>query len=516
MNQTCSLVARFSVVVISMSVVFGLLAVATLAQARAPETTEEADTVVSIEKKFSGPVPAGYTADQFSFQITGTSASGTAVSENVTLIAFTDDTADNTVTLPVGSYTITETGPVDFVLAEWVIQWSGDACVSQTDESTTLTVTPEDVGATNFECRADNQWKPDHDSGDDDDDNGGGDDGDGGGDDGDGGGNGDGGDGGGGDGGDGGDGGGGDGDNTASSTYRIEGYVWHDANENTNWDGFSDDDDNATTSEDELTSWVVQITNGTEEFSTTTDATGFYYFEVPAGTWTIAEVLQDGWKLITPTSGVHVVTVPEAVAQQSVIETLWAYMWPTAHAAVVATFGPFNFGNNQTSSGGGDSSDDGSDSSSSSGGGGGSQRLQCEEFTVRTTAIGDELTWETVGGRQLMITADGVEIFATSDNAEVKNGSYQAVGSTADSFTLTVERGSRSDTCSFQKSDGSGSGSGAPIPQVLGDQTTVVPVGAPLTGHGGAAPQSPMVSLSGLLLLISIATLWWTRRPARS
>jgi len=149
-------------------------------------------------------------------------------------------------------------------------------------------------------------------------------------------------------------GGDGDGGGTDSDTFIINGYVWHDDNENTIWEGF--DQEEATTTEDELTGWTVTITDGNTTKSTVTDAAGYYEFEVPAGTWTITESVQNGWKQTAPVSGSHVVTVPE-VLTQSLSGRLLATVIPTAHAAVVATYGPYNFGNNEdsgdTSSGGG-------------------------------------------------------------------------------------------------------------------------------------------------------------------
>jgi len=209
-------------------------------------------------------------------------------------------------------------------------------------------------------------------------------------------------------------------------TYRVEGYVWHDDNENTQWDGF----ENENPTEDEQSGWTVEITNGSSTFSTQTDESGYYSFEVEAGTWTITEVVQDGWTLITPVAGSHVVTVPDAILTQSFSEKIIAFLIPTAHAAVLGTYGPFNFGNN-------------------------------ESKTITTGGSKGS------GGCRNCITSRGTSPTPPLD----------------------------------------------PVPQVLGDQVTLVPVGAPNAGAGGMAPTS--TSLFDLFLLMgSVMALWGVRRYA--
>jgi hypothetical protein len=122
----------------------------------------------NLMKKFSGPYPDGYTADLFTFDIVGTSASGTAVSKtDIALSAYTDDTATAVVDLPMGEYTITENGPDGFVQDEWVVQWSDSSgCIQQSGLSTTIIIDDDPEGMDNFGlanvgCRADNQWFPD-------------------------------------------------------------------------------------------------------------------------------------------------------------------------------------------------------------------------------------------------------------------------------------------------------------------------------------------------------------------
>lgn len=151
----------------------------------------------------------------------------------------------------------------------------------------------------------------------------------------------------------------GDGGDNDPDTYRLEGYVWHDDNENLNWDeNFVPEQETFVKTEAPLAGWTVNITNGTRTLSTTTDATGFYYFEVPAGTWTITEVVQDGWDRTTQES--YVVTVPQ-VLTQNFIESVISFIIPTAYAAVLATYDGYDFGNNEepSNNGGGNGNGNG-------------------------------------------------------------------------------------------------------------------------------------------------------------
>ncbi len=124
-------------------------------------------------------------------------------------------------------------------------------------------------------------------------------------------------------------------------TYRIEGFVWHDDNRNTVWDSEETEEEFILT-ELPLAGWVVNITNGSSTYSTTTDENGYYYFEVVAGTWIITEVVQEGWEQTTVES--YTVTVPE-LYEASALETIFAFLLPIAHAAVVGAYGDYDFGN---------------------------------------------------------------------------------------------------------------------------------------------------------------------------
>jgi hypothetical protein len=167
-------------------------------------------------------------------------------------------------------------------------------------------------------------------------------------------------------------------------TYRIKGYVWNDDNTNTEWDGITDEEQ----LESPLAGWVVRITNGTTTLSTTTDETGFYYFEVPAGTWTITEEVKEGWERTTQES--HVVTVPAPVTV-TLLESVMQYIVPVAEAAVLATYGDYNFGNNETAIA------TTTTSSGSRGGGGSRPRSKVAGDSISTTTptplvLGDQVS----------------------------------------------------------------------------------------------------------------------------
>lgn len=135
-----------------------------------------------------------------------------------------------------------------------------------------------------------------------------------------------------------------------TDTYRIEGYAWFDDNRNQEWDGFNEASvENS--DEGTLAGWQVTITNGTDTFTTTTDTEGAYFFEVPAGTWTVTIEDRGGWRYTTETS--YEITVPVVTeTPPGPLTSLMRFVVPTAYAAVLATYGPFNFGIDRSSGGG--------------------------------------------------------------------------------------------------------------------------------------------------------------------
>jgi hypothetical protein len=56
--------------------------------------------------------------------------------------------------------------------------------------------------------------------------------------------------------------------------------------------------------EEGLPNWAINAYNADtgETFSTVTDSTGYFRLQLPRGTWTVSEVVQDGWSAVTPSS----------------------------------------------------------------------------------------------------------------------------------------------------------------------------------------------------------------------
>lgn len=74
--------------------------------------------------------------------------------------------------------------------------------------------------------------------------------------------------------------------------YQLSGYKWNDANGDGVWDQKGTEE---VPGESTLPGWQITLTSGTTTQTVTTDANGFYSVMVPAGTWTVAEVMQSGW-----------------------------------------------------------------------------------------------------------------------------------------------------------------------------------------------------------------------------
>lgn len=109
---------------------------------------------LNLEKKFSGPVPPGYLPQQFSFQVVGPD-----VNQIVTLTPYTQDSANGTIQLKKGTYTITEVGPTGFVAGDWRPGWYGE-CASGSTFSTTITVDNNNINDGTLYCQVDNQYRP--------------------------------------------------------------------------------------------------------------------------------------------------------------------------------------------------------------------------------------------------------------------------------------------------------------------------------------------------------------------
>lgn len=102
-----------------------------------------------LEKKFSGP-EEGFTPEQFSFHVVG---------NGIDVVV----PHGGSITLPAGTYSITEVVPSGFNIPDWRIQWSGDTCTGQNIAGGlgSITVKEKDITkkVTSY-CRADNQYRP--------------------------------------------------------------------------------------------------------------------------------------------------------------------------------------------------------------------------------------------------------------------------------------------------------------------------------------------------------------------
>lgn len=109
---------------------------------------------LNLEKKFSGPVPQGYLPQQFTFRVVGSSTN-----QIVSLTPYTADSANGSIQLPKGTYTITEIGPTGFVASDWRPGWYGE-CKKGSTFSTTITIDNSNIDDGTLYCQVDNQYRP--------------------------------------------------------------------------------------------------------------------------------------------------------------------------------------------------------------------------------------------------------------------------------------------------------------------------------------------------------------------
>jgi len=169
--------------------------------------------------------------------------------------------------------------------------------------------------------------------------------------------------------------------------YKVYGYVWNDADENdekNDSEGFRE------------AGILITATNGTTTATTTTDGNGAYSFELPEGTWVLSQDKGDNWEYTFPNtdSRTHTITVPEESEEEeedlqvsSLWGTVWNFVFPTAHAAEIEEYGPYNFGNVQHSGGGDSTSSGSSGSSGGSSGSGGSVKPVAEVAGTQTEIL---------------------------------------------------------------------------------------------------------------------------------
>lgn len=199
--------------------------------------------------------------------------------------------------------------------------------------------------------------------------------------------------------------------------YDISGQVFDDDNE----DGYRDEGELA------LSGWTINITDGSTTLAITSDESGRYLFNVPAGTWVITENLPENWKRTTAES-YTVVIAEEEEEEIFVWRTVWNYLFPVAYAAMTDNRACldnncYDFGNNQI-----------------------------PPPVISTT---DTSSSHSSGGRVGRPKKDN-------------------------SSTITIKPPT-------------------PAPQVLGEQISIVPVGAPKTGAGGTSPLIPTLTIGHLL-----------------
>ncbi len=75
------------------------------------------------------------------------------------------------------------------------------------------------------------------------------------------------------------------GGNGSDDTFVLNGYKWNDEDGDGIWDE----------NEDSIAGWTIYAANGEQTLSTTTDANGYYYFEVEEDSWEVYEATVSGW-----------------------------------------------------------------------------------------------------------------------------------------------------------------------------------------------------------------------------
>ncbi len=257
-----------------------------------------------------------------------------------------------------------------------------------------------------------------------------------------------------------------DGDNNDPETYVVDGYKWNDANGDGEWGE----------GELGLEDWTIYATNTEEDgdvLMTTTDEDGYYKFVLPAGEWEISEGDQPNWYQTAPEEPG---TCTFNLGKPVFFDTRFSILEVVALPLTVQE-GECDFGNQFRDSNDEDPEPEVSGRSS----GGGSPSPRCE---LDYTRDGNEVTlsWETRNANEIVLEANGEEIFASDNDDIVDEGEFEVTLTEDTEYEMTVSRGSRDNTCSVDVSlDG-------PEGRVLGEQVSVVPLGAADAGAGGTAP----------------------------
>ncbi len=280
--------------------------------------------------------------------------------------------------------------------------------------------------------------------------------------------------------------------------YTVDGYKWNDENGNGEWD-----DEEST-----LSGWVIEVTNGEDTYATSTDANGYYWFALPEGNWVVTEVQQAGWDQTYPD--------PEGQNEGACHVYFYEYENPSLKRLDVDDSADDSYGwDNSPECNFGNHQDDEEE-----------RELACDiSASANEVDEGDDVTiyWSTVLADSATLNGNTVALSGSQVFEDMEEDT---------TFTLVAtdlndeEEGSASVECSVTievDEDGGGSSSSGsrrrssrsanePIGEVLGETTSVLPVGAPDTGAGGTSTPSALPLVAVLAMLMSLAVVRATKR----
>lgn len=249
-------------------------------------------------------------------------------------------------------------------------------------------------------------------------------------------------------------------------TYEVSGIKWNDL------------DGNGARGEGEptLPNWTIYAYNEEtdEERMATTNGDGEYSFSLPAGVWEISEGNQANWYQTAPAfPGVCTFNLDEPYLSESFafVSEVLEYVIPQPVQEGYCAFG------NQFREGDDDDDEPEVDVRGSSGG---SSAPRCELDVARD---GAEVTvsWETSRATSIVLSANGDEVVESSDDDVVDGDSYTMDLTEDTTFELVAKRGSRERTCTVDVP------LDRPEGAVLGEQVSIVPLGAADAGAGGTS-----------------------------
>ncbi len=260
-------------------------------------------------------------------------------------------------------------------------------------------------------------------------------------------------------------------------TYIIDGYKWNDENPDGEWDEEV---------EDGIQGWVIKVTNGEDTLSTTTDSTGYYWFEVPAGTWTVSEIQQSGWTQTAPVGNTCVYSFGMIYYKTVLLDT------PDCS----------NFGNHQTNEDPG---------------------LSCSLNASKNPVSNGEdfdLIWTTTGADHVELDGVDVALDGSQSTELFDDTTYTLTAWANESEEEVIE----CEVTVTKKTSGGGGGrrssssssssnNDEPEPEVLGEEISIMPLGAANTGAGGTSSESTLPFAFALIgVLASLATIRATKK----